>query len=572
MARSRRHAEAKRQRAARKEKERDKADGGWHDELRQQSASPVPAYNALLASPAMPPTNHVPSPLISPHETPNSIHLERFQDGPLSPRIDTPDMIGARNRELGVDKSISHSNSPITRTAQEPSLPASPSDSSQTSVIRGERSPQARNQATPTLGSSQSLGVSSPAFGASSSRGCMNVGLGVGPVGLGVPTSKAERRRSINPAMTFNMDAHNSTFAVEPRLSPLPPSPLRASFTDAQPDQPLRSSTSPTPSYLGTESFPFRGYSTGPSIPSETGHRPANEPPPPRTSSLPDVLSNSRSYPVIAEDEEESFASNEAPPRLPPTLPSGQLSSDGEGSTPRLRAPDLPPMTFSLSDPDFAIILDNIDRSPVKGTHSIPRSRDSSSTAKQDTDGSSDVGSGPSSPVNGTSPALARSPQMDMLSCAVETESSRSPSRTRLSPNDQMPTPQLLRTRQPSAESTTSVASKLGPGSAFATIVEMVAKGQHVGQDTVPVDLNVLSEMIAEMEDLKDIVTGLKNKYTGAKVSVRTAESGLGLTGDIADKPAVQRRFDGRWRRIRQGALSSKGARSGGHATASSGS
>ncbi len=108
---------------------------------------------------------------------------------------------------------------------------------------------------------------------------------------------------------------------------------------------------------------------------------------------------------------------------------------------------------------------------------------------------------------------------MDMLSSAVETEgSSRSLSRTRLSPNDQTPTPQLLRTRQPSTESTTSVASKLGRDSAFAAIVEMVATNKHIGHDTIPVDLNLLSGIVAEVEDLKDVIAGLTNKYTGAKV------------------------------------------------------
>ena len=108
---------------------------------------------------------------------------------------------------------------------------------------------------------------------------------------------------------------------------------------------------------------------------------------------------------------------------------------------------------------------------------------------------------------------------MDKLSFSVGPEGvSLSPSRTRLSPNDQAPTTQLLRTRQPSAESTTSVISKLGPDSAFGVIVEVLAAGKHEGQEAVPIDLNVLSGIVAEMEDLKHALTGLQNKYTGVKV------------------------------------------------------
>lgn len=424
-----------------------------------------------------------------------------------SPHGGTPDIDAPHHLELSVERSAPRSDSPIAKAAQDMPLPVSPSD----------RSPQPRNQ-NASLGSSQSLDAGSPSFGENSSaRGGLNVGLGVGPVGLGVPTSKAERRRSIYPAMTFNMDAHNSIFAAEPRLSPLPPSPLRASFTGVRVEQPVRSPTSPTPSHLGAESFPFRTSAAGPSVSSESAARTSSDDHrPPRTSSLPDQLSASRSRPLIAE-EDETADSMDAPPQLPPKLTPVQ-NIDVENSTPRLLAPDLPPMTFSLSDPDFALILNHIDRSPPKESP-IPRTGDPGHTIKPDADGSGSVGSRSSSPHHASSAALARSPQMDMLSSAVETEgSSRSLSRTRLSPNDQTPTPQLLRTRQPSTESTTSVASKLGRDSAFAAIVEMVATNKHIGHDTIPVDLNLLSGIVAEVEDLKDFIAGLTNKYTGAKV------------------------------------------------------
>lgn len=476
-------------RAARKEKEKENFDIG--EGSRQNAPSPVPLVPAVLSSPAIPPQV---SPHVSPAATPTAQSSDRLASFPDLEPPPWPDE--NRQRELSVDRPI-RAGSPAGRIAANFPLPASPSD---TSSGGRDRSVQSRNAiASPTLGSSQSLGNS---FSPSSSRGA--VGLGVGPVGLGVPTTKADRRRSINPAMTFNMDAANNTFAVEPRLSPLPPSPLRASFTDAQTAQhtnaPLRSPTSPTPTYLGGDGFPFKTTAPLTTSPrsSESGHGP-----PTRTSSLPDQLTG-RQLDELAEEDETPERS---PPRLPPK--SGMNEDD---STPRLHAPDLPPMTFSLSDPDFAVILNNIDHSPDKADRT-PRIGTFDTNRSEKTSPSS-----PSSPR--TSPSLARSPQMETLSTAVDETpaTSRSPSRTRLSPGDSS-TPHRLRVRQPSAESTTSVHSRaLGPDSAFAQILEVVAGARHGTQDSVQVSLGVLNGIVGEVEDLRDALSGMKNKYTGVKV------------------------------------------------------
>jgi hypothetical protein len=87
----------------------------------------------------------------------------------------------------------------------------------------------------------------------------------------------------------------------------------------------------------------------------------------------------------------------------------------------------------------------------------------------------------------------------------------------------------LLRTRQPSAESTRSIASKLGPDSAFATVVVLVANAKQAGQTDVQVDLGLLVGIVAEIENLKKVIAGLRNKYTGAKVCQ------LFLVGSYAD-------------------------------------
>ena len=76
----------------------------------------------------------------------------------------------------------------------------------------------------------------------------------------------------------------------------------------------------------------------------------------------------------------------------------------------------------------------------------------------------------------------------------------------------------MLRTRQPSAESTTSVSSRLAE-TAFSNLVEVVATAKHTGQETIPVEVHLLNGVIGEMEDMKEMIASLKNKYMGVKVS-----------------------------------------------------
>lgn len=47
----------------------------------------------------------------------------------------------------------------------------------------------------------------------------------------------------------------------------------------------------------------------------------------------------------------------------------------------------------------------------------------------------------------------------------------------------------------------------------------MVADAKHGNREKVEVDVKVLSGVVAEIEELKDVISGLRNKYTGAKVS-----------------------------------------------------
>ncbi|WRT70298.1 uncharacterized protein IL334_007296 [Kwoniella shivajii] len=612
VARSRRHAEHKRQKQARKEerererREKDKESSNEKERKREEesvhqrgasSPVPVPAGNFLQSTPGIPSSVSLAatanSPLASPSATPNSFNSGKFDTpyhgsgtpNPGDAFEDASERDSSREREkrrdLSVDKTFQRSTSPADRRiadAENMPLPTSPSDPnrgvSHSRSVDSDHNTQGRphlgHAPSPSLGSSRSLNTSSPVPVAGPSgrqqqqhqqqqQQQQNVGLGVGLVGLNVPTSKAERRRSINPAMTFNMDSQNSTFNVEPRMSPLPPSPLRASFTDLQAEQqqqqqlqqPLRSPTTPSPS-PGNDMFPFKdrqmNANGGRSTPDQ------NSGPPPRTSSLPDQLSTGRSRPLTTIEDDDSEDIDTSTSGMPTRQTSNNQLSEGALSTPRLNAPNLPPMSFSISDPDFAVILNNIDQSPKKTndlSSNANKSGESIITVKPE---GQDGDSEPSSPLSleGTSPALARSPHMDMLSSAADHASlasnsnelapSRSPSRSRLSPNDQAQTPQMLRIRQPSAESTMSVNSRYAGDGSFSTLVELVAAAKHKEEDKLEVDLSVLSGVIQEIEDLRDTITGLKSKYTGAKRTSQQYSEGLTVAGEEYDKELAHRR------------------------------
>lgn len=207
------------------------------------------------------------------------------------------------------------------------------------------------------------------------------------------------------------------------------------------------------------------------------------------------------------------------------TGPPTQASS----STPKLIAPNLPTMSFSLSDPDFALILNGINQSPV----ATPGEKQADPVVPAPTvDTTSNINTVPAPTsrneidLDDTPPAsptttdipVSRSPPASVSSHFRSTASrDTSPGKTRLSPNT-FSAP-ILRTRQPSAESTQSIPGRLGPDSAFSEVVGMVADAKHGNREKVEVDVKVLSGVVAEIEELKDVISGLRNKYTGAKVS-----------------------------------------------------
>jgi predicted RNase H-like nuclease (RuvC/YqgF family) len=65
------------------------------------------------------------------------------------------------------------------------------------------------------------------------------------------------------------------------------------------------------------------------------------------------------------------------------------------------------------------------------------------------------------------------------------------------------------------------MSSRLAAESSFAQAVEMIATAKHNGKESVPIDVALLNGLVLEMEDMKEIISALRNKYTGAKVSCR---------------------------------------------------
>ena len=410
-------------------------------------------------------------PLASPRSSPAANSPSSTPSHNADASSPTPDASNhSRPRDLSVDRPPIRSTSPIGKIAQQMPLPASPSDPRPSRGLPSSSgSPQGRRpMPTPSVTESPSE-TAHTSFGSSPSRNA-NAGLGVGPTGtlggLGVPLSKAEKRRSINPAMTFNMDAQNSTFtATDARTSPVPPSPLRSSFKNGAESsrEASRSPSSPSPAGGMTDIFATK----------QQEHM--------------DQGSRSLVQPLVVPLKAESQPSRQ--------------SSNSESTSTR-------PMSFSLSDPDFARILNHIDH---------PRSFDSTTTIHP-----RGAGSAPTSPVTLTGPTAHSSP-VQSLGSVLGSNGTREPVPDTFSPvSDRLDAgPPLLRTRQLSGESVTSQMSRLGPNSSFQGIVEQVAAAKHAGKDQVQVDLSLLSGVIAEIEGFSEAMSSLKNKYTATKVRLK---------------------------------------------------
>lgn len=580
-------------------------------QVAQATLSPPPPPDRLnAASPPVPPGS-VPD-YTSPSFTPASNGSSRLPDGGSphagrSPVASEEDhgvsrsyqagggSLGERRqRDLSLNQMPPRSGSPasVRNNGEVPnfSLPRSPSDRN---AAARQRADQMDGRSSPSLQNPPPRDASLKQSTSSSSRG-FGIGLGVGPVGgasgsssptpaagsggsmapppvpgassslspsLGVPTSRAERRRSINPGLSFNMDPQNSTFSAEPRQSPRAASPLRPSFHDVQSELMGKSPTSPTFVAPGVEGFPFRRGSPSSAAGAIMGSSSAQSLSPDTQSFQNSFLSGPaartgspggqarRSPPVHGR-----ISSPSAPANLslrgtePPVSPSSRdlaALSQRNGSTPRLVAPSLPAMSFSLSDPDFANILNSMDEPGAKA--GATGSSNKGSPVRMHESAEPAISLDESPPVSPALEGITRSPgSVDMLASASAGSNERkgsldpinglmaSGSRSRshsasgarlASAGNALPAPQFLRSRQQSAESVLSSTSRGDPNSAFGLLADIVAgagasgTSAEGGERAVEVDVGILSRVLVEIGEMRQDMSDLRTKYSGAKVS-----------------------------------------------------
>ncbi|TXT05943.1 hypothetical protein VHUM_03704 [Vanrija humicola] len=181
-------------------------------------------------------------------------------------------------------------------------------------------------------------------------------------------------------------------------------------------------------------------------------------------------------------------------------------------------------MSFSLSDPDFAVLLSDTETSP-------PR-EDSSTSSSPSIPTISDP---EETPVAIKRQSITRSPQMNLLSSAANGDTLGA--RGLLSPHDQ---PIGTRRRRLSMESTMSF--RMEPDSAISTLKELIDNAKPGDDNHISVDLSLLADVVREHEAMREAAGTLKQKYTGAKRSSQQYSEGLTIAGEEYDKEAAMRR------------------------------
>ncbi|BEI86941.1 hypothetical protein CcaverHIS002_0702870 [Cutaneotrichosporon cavernicola] len=555
VARSRRHAEARRLRAARKEREKEESEARRRDASGIRSSSTSTSLNLLTT-------------------VASNVSVASSAVSPSSPRY--PDVTSPTNlssfagRDAGP---LSGTASPATgpmRNHSVPASPAGPREPRETAMARGgsqdSRTPRSGN-VSPTPGSSSktspmALSQSqsqpagnllsqasprSPTGPPSGPRSASGVGLGVS--GLSVPTSRAEKRRSINPGLSFNMDQAASAFTPEPRV----PSPLRGSFSEPQEDSvlspdgnaPTTGPPTPTPASQGRVQSPGTSptlISTPQLLPhsptamaTPAGHTPdlsaKSSPKSETTSGTRAQTATAETTPKSSEPSQDGHKSPSAfkPSVLPPERKDSHMSTNGDAALPRIDAPGLlPTMSFSLSDPDFAVLLNEMET--PEGSKALPKkARTPESGSAQVSDGDDAAGG-----------AMSRNLNMDSLVTAANGEAiTPSSSRTLLSPNDQ-PSPVDTLRRRGSKDSILSV--RMERDSSFQALAALVAGLKPDDDNRVSIDYSLLIEAIREHSALKEAADTLKAKYTGAKRSSQQYSDGLAIAGEEYDKESQRRR------------------------------
>lgn len=432
------------------------------------------------------------------------------------------------------------------------------------------------------------------------------IGLGVGLVGglnsLSAPTSRADKRGSINPEMILNYQQQQYKEEIQPasssaptsskdylsgrsspspvldsfsagRQSPLPNSPLRASFTDAEAreNERITSRTTPRIGSPTLKSYPASSSRLTPLAPALAGSR-ARSPiiransdtgpsldTPPRSSSLTDsvdTVANGKSSDRLQENDDVTIKEKTVYQRPIPQNPSTNKSLPPDPQSPyeapRIDAPAWSNLGFSLSDPDFAKLLADNKASPEKARQAYAAREASPGRSRLQTAAGDRVvplqqpKSAAGSNSLPASPVLAHSPPLQTIMAAYASDASKSvgnkiavlPQRSdslrslkdtsesavRVVDGLQNRRPGLSDQRQ-SSEDLASDFSELKIPSLDTTLPSLEtllgsADNTTVPAGTVTIQKSLLERVVNEIQTLTDQVTVLKDKYSGARVSV----------------------------------------------------
>lgn len=197
-------------------------------------------------------------------------------------------------------------------------------------------------------------------------------------------------------------------------------------------------------------------------------------------------------------------------------------------------------MSFSLSDPDFAVLLKEME-----ATGKTPEAlqglqgKDLPSTPKPapDSEANSAASAASDSEVD-TSTNATGLPRSSKTMNLLSTVANGGDADSLLSPNNQASTVTLR--RRASKESIVSV--RVAPDSSFQALADSVSSLTPGEDGKVAVEHVLLLEAIREHQELKETLATLKAKYTGAKRSSQQYSDGLTVAGEEYDKEVAMRR------------------------------
>ena len=444
------------------------------------------------------------------------------------------------------------------------------------------------------------------------------IGLGVGLVnGLGnLSTSRADKRGSINPEMVMsfqqqqnheeplsgpssalnsNKDFYSGRSSPSPvmdsfstgRHSPLPNSPLRASFTDAEARENEKAAARgashlPSPTSKNWPSANSRLAPGGQSqsqttskgrTPISRTHSESNSTAdtPPRSSSLTDsmdVMVNKDSSGPVNDRDDETIKEKTLYKRMPSsdaTTPQKSLQTQSNViDAPRIDAPAWSSLGFSLSDPDFAKLLAENKASPEKAKQVLAAREASPARSRLQTTAGERLQPlqqplrTPSSSSLPASPVLTHSPPLQTIMATYAADTGKGADRPKRSDSlrslkgrevepqsqtgERRQRPVLVKTKTSSEDLAAGMSELKIPvhETTLPVLEALLASLTDTSHSNAQVTMKkeLLERVINEIQTLSDQVTVLKDKYSGARV-----RSGLYVGKIIGRTMEADRRY-----------------------------